>query len=103
MPRRIWANSHWEVAEDGMASLGSVDYFIPRHRLCELHPGREVQGVAMWPLQIADKSWAKIEPFLEAYQRALELLQPKGWKRIDVSLSSSVARERAFENELRRR
>jgi hypothetical protein len=57
----------------------------------------------MWPLQIADKSWAPIEPFLEAFGMALELLHPKGVEAIDVSLSSSIARERAFDNELRRR
>jgi hypothetical protein len=95
MPTRIWANNDWEVADGGMASLGPVEYFIPRNRLCELLHGREAEGVAMWPLQIADKSWAEIEPFLEAYQRALELLQPKGWEKIDVSLSSSIARKRA--------
>jgi hypothetical protein len=104
MPNRIWANSHWEVADDGMASLGLVDYFIPRDRLCELRGGRfEGKGIAMWPLQIAAKSWAPIEPFLEAYQQAIQLLQPKGLDKVDFAESAAVAREIAFDEELRRR
>jgi hypothetical protein len=54
-------------------------------------------------LQIAEKSWAEIEPFLEAYQKALELLKPKGLEAIDLPLSSEIAREMAFVAELRRR
>ena len=104
MPKRIWANSHWKVADDGMASLGPVDYFIPKERLCELRGGRfEGKGIAMWPLQIAAKSWAPIDPFLEAYQQALQLLRPKGLERVDLAESLALARELAFEEELRRR
>ena len=103
MPTRMWANDDWEVADDGLAFLGPVDYFIARDRLCELRPGREAEGVATWPLQIADKSWAKIEPALEAYQRALELLKPKGREVIDLPLTLEIAREMAFAAELRRR
>lgn len=94
MANRIWANNHWEVAADGMAFLGPVDYFIPRNRLCELRPGKEANGVASWPLQIADKSWADLESFLEAYQHALDLLQPKGIEAVDLPLSASLARSR---------
>jgi hypothetical protein len=103
MPNRIWANNNWEVADDGLASLGLVEYFIPRNRLCELRHGREAEGVAMWPLQMADKSWVRIEPFLEAYKQALELLKPKGLDAVDLPLSSEIAREMAFAAELRRR
>jgi hypothetical protein len=88
MPTRIWSNVDWEVAEDGLASLGTVGYFIPKNGLCELRQTREAEGVATWPLQMADKSWAKIEPFLEAYERALVLLKPKGVEKIDLPLSS---------------
>jgi hypothetical protein len=94
MPSRLWANNQWEVATDGIAALGDVDYFIARDRLCELRPGRQHLGVASWPLQIADKPWADLESFLEAYQRALQLLQPKGIEVIDLSLSFSMARRR---------
>jgi hypothetical protein len=103
MPTRMWANDDWEVADDGLAFLGPVDYFIARDRLCELRPGREAEGVATWPLQIADKSWAKPEPFLEAYRKALELLKPKGVEKVNLDLSVFLARERTFENERRRR
>lgn len=103
MANRIWANTRWEVADDGLSSLGPVEYFIPRNRLCELRHRREAEGIASWPLQIAEKSWAEIEPFLEAYQQALELLQPKGLEAIDLHLSSEIAREIAFVADLRRR
>jgi hypothetical protein len=93
VPNRIWANDHWEVADDGMAALGPVEYFIPLDRLCELRPGKEARGVASWPLQIAEKSWAELEPFLEAYQYALEHLKPKGVDAIDLQLSASLARD----------
>jgi hypothetical protein len=103
MANRLWANNHWEVADDGLASLGTVDYFIPRHRLCELRDGLQNRGIAMWPLQIAVKSWAPIEPFLEAYQQALLLLQPKGIERVDLVASVAMARREALREERRRR
>jgi hypothetical protein len=103
MPTRIWANDDWEVADDGLAFLGPVEFFIAMDRLCELRPGRQAEGVASWPLQIADKSWARLEPFLEAYQKAFELLKPKSIEKVNVDLSVFLARERAFENERSRR
>jgi hypothetical protein len=102
-PIRIWANTHWEVTEDGMASLGPVDYFIPKDRLCELRDGFEGKGISMWPLHIAEKSWAPIEPFLEAYQRAIQLLKPRGLDKVDFAESAKLARELAFKLEWRRR
>jgi hypothetical protein len=53
MPTRIWANADWEIADDGLASLGDVDYFIPKNRLCELRHGRQTEGIAMWPCKFA--------------------------------------------------
>jgi hypothetical protein len=93
VPNRLWANDHWEVADDGMTALGPVDCFIPLNRLCELRPGKEARGVASWPLQIAEKSWPDLESFLEAYQYALEHLKPKGVEAVDLQLSASLARE----------
>jgi hypothetical protein len=91
--KRIWANTDWEVAEDGMATLSRpVEYFIPRNRLCELRSGMQARGIAMWPLHIAAKSEMAIEPFLEAYQQAIRLLQPKGLERIDLAESFALAR-----------
>jgi hypothetical protein len=93
MRTRIWANDDWEVTDDGMAALGPVDYFIPLDRLCELRPSKEARGVASWPLQIAEKSWADLESFLEAYQYVLEHLEPKGVEAVDLQLSASLARD----------
>jgi hypothetical protein len=93
MRTRIWANDHWEVADDGMTALGPVNCFIPLDRLCELRPGKEAKGVASWPLQIAEKSWADLESFLEAYRYALDQLKPKGVEAVDLQLSASLARD----------
>jgi hypothetical protein len=101
--KQIWANAEWEVADDGLASLGDVDQFIPRDRLCELRSGRENEGIASWPLNMADKSWVKIDEFLEAYEQALQLLQPRGRDEVDLSRSSELARDRAFANMRNRR
>ena len=92
MTRKLWANSHWEVAEDGMNSLNGIEYFIPKDRLCELREGK--QGVSMWTLQIAEKTWAPIEPFLEAFSKAHELLKPEGGDQLDMELSASMARRK---------
>jgi hypothetical protein len=90
---RIWANDDWEITDVGMSSLGPVEYFIPLDTLCELRPGKEAKGVASWPLQIAEKSWADLESFLEAYRYALEHLKPKGVEAVDLQLSASLARD----------
>lgn len=93
MRNRIWANDDWEITDEGMSSLGPVEYFIPLDTLCELRPGKEAKGVASWPLQIAEKSWADLELFLEAYRYALEHLKPKGVEAVDLQLSASLARD----------
>jgi hypothetical protein len=93
MRTKIWANEHWEVVDDGIAALGPVDYYIPLDKLCEQRSGKEARGVASWPLQIAEKSWADLESFLEAYQYALEHLKPKGLEAVDLQLSASLARD----------
>jgi hypothetical protein len=103
MATRIWANADWEVADDGLASRGPVKYFIPTSRLCELRSRKGVEGLASWPLQMADKSWVQIDTFLEAYQQALVLLQPPGVEDVDVEQSLDIARDMAFTAELRRR
>ena len=93
MRNRIWANDDWEITDEGMSSLGPVEYFIPLDTLCELRPGKEAKEVASWPLQIAEKSWADLESFLEAYRYALEHLKPKGVEAVDLQLSASLARD----------
>ena len=53
--RRLWANTHWEVAEDGIASLEPAprQYFIFKDHLCQLRWGMEGRGIANFPLDIA--------------------------------------------------
>ena len=75
--RRLWANTHWEVAEDGIASLepAPMEYFIAKDRICVLRWGMEGRGIANFPLHIANKIERPIEPFLEAFEKAIELLK----------------------------
>jgi hypothetical protein len=54
-------------------------------------------------LQIAEKSWAVIDPFLEAYGKALELLNPKGREAIDFGADYGDRSGDSFRTELRRR
>jgi hypothetical protein len=46
----------------------------------------------MWPLRVAEKSWANIETFLEAFQYALGTLKPMGWDALDLSKTFGLAR-----------
>ena len=46
MANRILANTQWEVAHDGLASLRAVEYFIPKNRLCELRHRGAAEGIA---------------------------------------------------------
>jgi hypothetical protein len=91
--RRLWANNHWEVAEDGVASLDPQEYFIPKDHLCRLRWNMEASGIADFPLHIADKIERPIEPFLEAFEKAIELLKPKGYERVDLAATFALVRE----------
>lgn len=93
--RRLWANTHWEVAEDGIASLEPAprQYFIFKDHLCQLRWGMEGRGIANFPLHIANKIDRPIEPFLEAYEKAIELLKPKGFEKIDLAATFAVVRD----------
>lgn len=93
--RRLWANTHWEVAEDGIASLepAPMEYFIAKDRICVLRWGMEGRGIANFPLHIANKIERPIEPFLEAFEKAIELLKPKGYERIDLPATFALVRE----------
>ena len=58
MANRILANTQWEVAGDGLASSGAVEYFIPKNRLRELRHRRGVEGIASRHPRVAEKSGA---------------------------------------------
>jgi len=45
----------------------------------------------------------KIDRFLEAYEQAMQLLQPKGLDAVDLPGSSEIARNMAFADGRRRR
>jgi hypothetical protein len=100
--RRLWANTHWEVAEDGVASLEPMEYFIWKNHLCQLRWGNEASGIANFPFHIADKIERPIEPFLEAFVKAIELLKPTGYEKVNVEATLALVREVVSKQERRK-
>ena len=60
-------------------------------------PLTEMRGseshIAMWPLQMAEKSWVDIETFIEAFQQALLVHKPDEMGKLDLSESFDLARD----------
>jgi hypothetical protein len=56
-------------------------------------------GIAMWPLQMAEKSWVDIEAFLKAYENALIVHNPPGVENIDMAASFQRARKIAADRD----
>lgn len=85
--RLPWRNSCWSVTADGMQSL-TTTYEIPASQLAERRG-----HLAMWPVQMAEKSWVDIEVFLEAFRNALLALRPTDLGTIDSEATFALARE----------
>ena len=66
--KALFANEEWLVLEDGLEHRGT-GYFIERSGLAARHR----DGLWMWPLQMAEKSWCLPRPFREAFAHALVL------------------------------
>lgn len=89
----------WSVTNDGL--LCSNPYYpIPKSQLAELRD--HDNGVAMWPLQMADKSWVDIEAFITVFDQALDAHKPDGINSIDRSATYALARKRAAERVTKR-
>lgn len=87
----IWQNRDWVVRAAGMACRHQL-YQITVDQLTEIRKADGNDAVAMWPLQLAEKSWADIEMFIEAFEQALRILQPANWEKLDLASSFSLAR-----------
>lgn len=85
-------NHQWEVFEDGIRCT-QRDYFIPRSQLAELRDADF--GLAMWPLQMAEKSWVDLEAFIAAYDNALVVHKPTGIEQINLHKTYGNARHLA--------
>ena len=86
----IWQNADWQITSTGLSSR-KQNYEISIAQLDEL---RDVAAhIAMWPLQMAEKSWVDIETFTEAFQQALVVHRPDALDRLDLSTSFAMAHD----------
>ncbi len=90
----LWDNAHWTLTVDGLLAKHQ-QYKIGNDQLADLRDIEGHQGIAMWPLQMAEKSWVDIETFIEAFQQAFNVYKPSGWDAIDLDESFRLARIRA--------
>ena len=85
------ANEQWVVVDDGIRCQ-QQEYVIPKSQLVELREAAGA-GIAMWPLQMAEKSWVNIDAFIAAFDHALEVHKPDGAEKVDRMASYSKARQ----------
>ena len=62
----VFENDEWAVTEAGLEHKG-IGYFIEREQLGM----RRTDGLWNWPLQLAEKTWYRPQPFAEALAQAL--------------------------------
>ncbi len=90
-------NHQWSVVDGGIRCL-EHDYDIAKSQLAELRE-TSAPGIAMWPQQMAEKSWVNIEAFLVAYENALIFHNPPGAENIDIAASFQRARKLAADRD----
>ncbi|HLG85505.1 MAG TPA: hypothetical protein VKY22_31270 [Bradyrhizobium sp.] len=85
----IWQNAEWTINNGGL-SARHQQYFISIAQLDEL---RDVEKrIAMWPLQMAEKSWIEVESFNEAFEQALLIHKPEALMKLDLVATFEAAR-----------
>jgi hypothetical protein len=77
-----FSNDQWIVTAEGLDHR-DIDYFIPAAALAQ----RRDDGLWMWPLQLAEKTWCAAGPFAEAFLAALRAFG----HRADAQLEHSLA------------
>ncbi|HEY8382017.1 MAG TPA: hypothetical protein VIL09_07710 [Microvirga sp.] len=84
--RPLFENEDWLVGPAGLEHKGT-GYFIEREAL----GSRRADGLWSWPLHMAEKSWCRMAPFMEAFSCAAAVHGVEA----DVALarSFSVARQ----------
>jgi DNA-binding transcriptional ArsR family regulator len=83
-------NEQWAVVEGGISCLVQ-DYSVAKSQLTELRESEK--GIAMWPLQLAEKSWVNVEAFIQAFDSALNVHAPVGFEQIDRAATYELARQ----------
>lgn len=90
----LYENQQWKVTEYGLESVRpSGEYNIAAERLLEVRDkgGRHYT----WPVHMAEKPWVKIDSFIEAFLKAIELHAGRYEGSVDPAImSESLARAR---------
>lgn len=84
-------NSRWKLTSDAIVH-SDPDYRIAFDRLLETRSHSGLQ-IAMWPLQIAEKSWADLEEFLTVFRAALTQFDEAEIAGLNLPTSLAAARE----------
>jgi hypothetical protein len=63
----LFENEDWAVVESGLEHK-RTGYFIEREALAH----RRADGLWLWPMHVAEKSWCRLTPFMEAFSCAAE-------------------------------
>jgi hypothetical protein len=92
--RVLFENHQWQVTDFGVESIRPAPtYPIPADRLLEARWGRA--PVYSFPMQMAQKTWVDIEAFIEAFEKALQLLADRIEGSVDPEkLTASIAKAR---------
>lgn len=77
----LFANEAWSVTSAGLEHRNG--YFIARDEI----GARRSDGLWLWPLQMAEKTWCAPQPFVEAFLRAALAFGAEG----DAALARSLA------------
>ncbi len=84
--RPLFENEDWAVVESGLEHK-RTGYFIERDALAH----RRGDGLWLWPMHVAEKSWCRMTPFMEAFSCAAQAygLSPD----VDLARSFREARQ----------
>lgn len=84
--RPLFENEDWAVVESGLEHK-QTGYFIEREALSQ----RRADGLWLWPMHVAEKSWCRMPPFMEAFSCAAGVygVRPD----VDLARSFKAARQ----------
>ena len=83
--RLLFENEEWVVGESGLEHK-RTGYFIGRDALSQ----RRADGRWLWPLHVAEKSWCRMGPFMEAFSCAASVYGTRSDMASDLDLARSA-------------
>jgi hypothetical protein len=87
--RLLFENEEWVVGESGLEHK-RTGYFIGRDALSQ----RRADGMWLWPLHVAEKSWCRMGPFMEAFSCAASVYGTRSDMASDLDLARSFMKAR---------